>query len=500
MKLRPFCEFVEEKRGKDSKAQGQLENALSSKISLGDGNDFQPFIISDDQNSEFYGKNKNLAPLVRAFKKGANWGWSKDDASGEDKPVKVGSKKLYLTGGALRDHLTGKKPRNIELTTNSSPDEVYQILKQNDFQFAGGEKDKDKFPVGKSIFWVKETDKRGRPYMFGIRNKEDEYELSIFSKTPKGIKTDDKEPGNHADDAAGRDFTINAMSLLLGNENGPNKDLTDFYGGAHHLKSGRIAAIGDLGEKLKEDPSRALRYVRMLSRYGDPSKVSDEEKEIIRNSADGLKKLDMKDIIGEFSKGMDYEDQDHRKYLKMYNDLGLLGAVFPGMKLDTNLPKELKEIGDKNAPIAWMLRNHDPKEIEGILGDKYNPDDLKKITFLIKSLKLGDNVDEDTLEDLMNSYIKSGVPSRKFKTWATKLGGKNSHAVDAFLQHSMSPRVKATMMGDDGSEKPAKEFEDLFDPFTNKPADPQSVDKRKRLLEKQNFVKILQSLMGQQRP
>lgn len=111
-----FLEFVQEKKGPAQAGNG--DTPLAAKVTLGDNNDFQPLTISDDPNSEHYGKNKNLAAIVRAFKKGANWGWSKDDKSGEDKPVKVGTKKLFLTGGALRDHLAGKKPRNMELVTD----------------------------------------------------------------------------------------------------------------------------------------------------------------------------------------------------------------------------------------------------------------------------------------------------------------------------------------------------------------------------------------------
>ena len=109
-------------------------------------------------------------------------------------------------------------------------------------------------------------------------------------KTPRGMVDKDLESGTQAEDAAGRDFTINGMYLLLSNDNGPNKELSDFYGGMHHLTSKKVAAIGgDMGSKFKEDPSRILRYVRMLTSYGDPKKVSEEEKEMLKKaSQEGL--------------------------------------------------------------------------------------------------------------------------------------------------------------------------------------------------------------------
>ena len=68
-----FTQYVQ-LREQDEKKKGGGQHKgtepLSSKVSLGDGNDYEPFTVSDDKNSEHYGKNKNLAPVVRAFKKG----------------------------------------------------------------------------------------------------------------------------------------------------------------------------------------------------------------------------------------------------------------------------------------------------------------------------------------------------------------------------------------------------------------------------------------------
>lgn len=482
---RTFLEFVQDKK----KGMGE-EAPIVSRVSLGEENDFPPLMISDDPNSEHYGKNKNLAPIVRAFKKGGNWGWSKDEKTGEDKPVKVGTKKIYMTGGALRDHLAGKKPRNVELVTNCSPDEAYHILTQNKFEFIGDQAEAQAVDPHKNVFWVKTKDKKGRPYSFGIRVKGDEFELSVFTKTSKSKDGKILEPGTQADDAMSRDFTINSMYLLLSNDNGPNKEVHDMYGGMHHLKSGKIAAVGDLGSKLKEDPMRALRLARMMARYGDPKKMSEEEKQVIRNATEGLGEADPKDIMDEFQKGLNYDDTDTRGFLKIYNDLGLLPFVFPGMNLDTKLPKQLRELGDKHAPIAWMLRMHDPKEVETTLAGKWKPEDLKKIVFLIKSLGMNDQMDPNSLDDMTKSYMGSGISSRKLKDWVTKLGGKHEGIIDAFLQHAMSPRVKVHQASPEGVEAVTQEFTDLVDPFTGDVRYDEA-EQRKKTLEWENFRKIL---------
>jgi len=482
--VRSFLEFVEEKKqdgGDDKKPVG-----VASKTSLGDGNDFKPFTVSDDPNSEHYGSNASLAPVVRAFKKGANWGWSKDDKSGEDKAVKISGKKLFLTGGAVRDHLAGKKPRNIELTTNASPDEIYHILKQNEFEFEG-ENNKD---GGKQSFWVMEKDTNGRPIKFGIRVKNDEYELAVFSANPKGIPGEFK-PSTQEEDAASRDFTMNALSLALTNDNGPNKDVQDFFGGLHHLKGGQVIPIGDFTKKLSEDPKRALRYARMLSRYGKPETVQPKDKEALQGIVPKLGDCDRGEITDEFSKIFNYEDGDSREAMKIYSDLGLLDGIFPGMSLDKELPKELKEMGDKHMPLAWMMRQNPPEEIEFNMTG-FKPELLKKIMFLVNSLGLGESVDPSSLADLRNNYFGSGVTTRGFKNWSTKLAKKDERLVDAFIQHVRSPRVK--IYSSDETNEIHEDFKNLVNPFTGK-IDPVQVEEYKKQLEYRNFQEILKKHM-----
>lgn len=509
MKVRSFQEYKllreESSEGGKKKANGASSDlgAIGTKVSLGDNNDFQPFEISDDPKSEHYGKNKNLAPVVRAFKNGANWGWSRDDSTGNDKAVKIGGKKLFLAGGAVRDHLKGKKARNIELATNASPDEVYHVLKQNGFEFVndkgavngsnGPKVSPNRKEGNRQFFWVDQTNKNGRPFTFGLRVNEDEFSLEVFRKTPRGMVPNELEPGTQAEDAAGRDFTINGMYVLLSNDNGPNKELNDFFGGMHHLTSGRVASIGDMKHKFKEDPSRIMRYVRMLSCYGDPKKIPEEEKKTIANSAGGLKKLDKKTVFDEFKKGMDKDDTDPREYMKIFRDLGLLDHLFPGKQIDGNLPKELSEFGDKHMPLAWMLRGNTPDSLDDLGMDK---EDMQKIKFLIKSLGVNENMDGNGLTDLIQGYLQSGISGRKLREFTTKLGGMDPSIMDAFLSYAKSPRIKSFQLGEDGVESISPEFQDLIDPFSGEP-DHNRMEERKKEMELRNFKRQLEYMRPQ---
>lgn len=473
--MKSFLEFVEEKQGTNPESNGDKEKGIASRTSLGDGNDFKPFVVSDDPNSEFYGSNSALAPVIRAFKKGANWGWSTDSKTGEDKPVKIGSKKLYLIGGAVRDHLAGKKPRNVELATPSSPDEIFQILKQNGFEFGG--KEDNKAPQS---FWVLEKDTRNRPFKFGVRVKNDQYELSVFGSNVEG----EFKSASHEEDSKNRDFTINALSLLLTNDNGPNKEVNDFYGGLHHLKAGQIVPIGDLSSKLEEDPLRIPRFARMLSKYGKPETLGAKEREIISSKAPLLAKVDRSKLADEFMRIFD--SGDPRGHLQVYSDLGLLQNIFP-LDLDTDMPKELSEIGDKHMPLAWMMRKAMPQEIENGM-DGFDPELKKKILFLIKTMGLNQQMMPEHLYELKNEFYTSGVSSRSLKAWATKLIKKDEKLVDAFIEHVKSPRINFYVS--ENSEQIAPEFSDFYNPI-NGYFDQTQAEFRRQVLELANFKKLL---------
>ena len=479
MLKKSFLEYVQLREADENK-----DKSVNSKISLGDGNDLKPFYVGDDPNGEHYGKSKNLAPIIRAFKKGANWGWGKDDKTGDDKPVKITGKKLYLTGGALRDHLAGRKPRNIELATNASPDEVFRVLSQNKFKFID-EKEKD--DAKGNVFFVSSINNFDRPFSFIIKVKNDEYELGVLTKTPKGKNGGKPESGTHAEDAASRDFTINSMYLTLSNDNGPNKELHDFHGGLHDLLMNKVSTIGNMEDSFGEDPLRMIKFGRMIDRYGDLDKVSAEDKEAISKNLEKIKGLNKDDVLDEFLRGLKHDDVDSRKYIGNYDKLGLLDSIFPDFNLDKDLPKELSELGDKHAPISYMMRMNHPMKIKSI---GFPQDILNKVLFLTKSFGLHPSMNEDDLDELRNSFMSSGMTGRKFKEFAGKLGGKDDNTIDSFLNHANSPRVRVIIVKD-GEEVINKEFEDLHNPITKHPFDVDAVDRRRKKLEHGAFKKHL---------
>ena len=85
------------------------------------------------------------------------------------------------------------------------------------------------------------------------------------------LRRDERTDGRHAEvaftddwreDAARRDFTINAMSAT------PDGTLHDYFGGQADLAAGRVRFVGDPATRIAEDHLRLLRFFRFHAWYG----------------------------------------------------------------------------------------------------------------------------------------------------------------------------------------------------------------------------------------
>lgn len=517
--------------GGGDKKNEKPTDSLHSNITLGQDNDYPPFVVSDRKgNREHGGKNANLAPIIRAFKDGASWGATKEKDSGELKDVKISGKKLYLVGGSVRDIIMGRTPNDLDLTTDATPEEIEKILGQNGFV----KRDKEEFEDGeehqerrrketgydgpspqdahdKSFFHLG-TDEHGEPFVYGVVVNGEMFELATFRKDHKGgdnTKLNKVAHGTHADDASRRDFTMNQMYIQLDNPDGENKKLIDHHGGIHDLKAGRIKFVGDANERLEEDPVRALRGARFAHRYGQGDKaISGDERKAIKDfmpklldrmklPSDDPKKLAPERIHKEIMKTLKYNDVDPSKYLKTCRELGLCDAMFPGLDINDEFPEGMGSFhGSPPHVLAHILSgNQDMKGLLKALNNlKYSNEDSSKISHLIKMLRFNPSmVDADGLEGLMKSHLGSGLSDRTVSDWMTKVGGRKPHEAEALFKHFGSPRVKVAYSGGSGP------FDDLINPITMRPhpTTAHMIGRRKRDMEHQNFHKLLQGLAPQ---
>ncbi|WP_240789992.1 CCA tRNA nucleotidyltransferase [Roseomonas sp. HF4] len=120
------------------------------------------------------------------------------------------------------------------------------------------------------------------------------------------------------EDAARRDFTINAMSLA------PDGALFDYFGGRADLAAGLVRFVGDPDTRLAEDYLRALRFFRFQARYGrgapDAAAVA-----AIRRAVPGLARLSVERVWMEVKRILAVPDPVPA--VALMAETGVLGAV-----------------------------------------------------------------------------------------------------------------------------------------------------------------------------
>ncbi len=150
----------------------------------------------------------------------------------------------YVVGGAVRDLLLGLRPKDFDVATNASPEDVHKLFRRSRL-------------IGRRF--------KLAHVMFG----EETVEVSTFrartaSETDEhGRVLRDNIYGTREDDAIRRDFTVNALYYDPSGET-----ILDYHNGLRDLRQKSVRIIGDARARYREDPVRMLRAVRFAAKLG----------------------------------------------------------------------------------------------------------------------------------------------------------------------------------------------------------------------------------------
>lgn len=231
----------------------------------------------------------------------------------------------YLVGGAVRDFLLGIEPKDYDISTTATPEEVKKIF-------------------GRSARII------GRRFrIVHIYRSRNIYEISTFRRTPteeerKGRIDDDgllvwrdNEWGTPQEDAFRRDFSANALFMDPLEDN----KIIDYCGGMNDIKEGVVRCLGEPEVRFSEDPVRMLRAMKLVGQYG--FKLDAGVEKYIKELAPTISLVSQRRLFEEILK-LTYKPYC-ASTLKACHEVGLLEHLLPEVDSLMKTPDAEKFLG-----------------------------------------------------------------------------------------------------------------------------------------------------------
>jgi poly(A) polymerase len=150
----------------------------------------------------------------------------------------------YLVGGGVRDLLLGQQPKDFDIATNATPEQIRQLFKNCRL-------------IGRRFRLAHRMFGRDLIEVATFRGHHQEPSKNVSQQSKEGMLLRDNVYGTIDEDAERRDFTVNAMYYNIG-----DYSIHDYAGGHEDLEDKLIRLLGDPETRYREDPVRMLRAIR----------------------------------------------------------------------------------------------------------------------------------------------------------------------------------------------------------------------------------------------
>ena len=155
----------------------------------------------------------------------------------------------FIVGGAVRDLVLGIRPKDFDVATNATPDQVQKLFRKA--RLIGR-----RFQIVHVTFFGK-----GHPEIIEVSTFRALLDNAGDHVAESGRILRDNVWGSQNEDAARRDFSINAMYYDPSSET-----VLDYHGGMADIQKKTLRIIGDPAKRYREDPIRMLRAIRFSAK------------------------------------------------------------------------------------------------------------------------------------------------------------------------------------------------------------------------------------------
>ena len=221
----------------------------------------------------------------------------------------------YIVGGAIRDLLLERAPKDFDIGCSATPEEVRQVFGRRSARIIGKRFRLTHVIYKGDLFEVSTFRKAPVEAGHNERTLPNEEEL------PENLIVSDNSWGTAVEDAWRRDFTVNALFY-----DPVNGELYDHTGmGLDDIKSKTVRAIGEPALRFEEDPVRMLRALKLVGQFDFTLESKTENAlfaslELLKHASPSRLALELEKIFGS-----SYGD----RHLKAFHDYGLLEYFLP---------------------------------------------------------------------------------------------------------------------------------------------------------------------------
>ena len=223
------------------------------------------------------------------------------DAKKVVKTLNKAGHETYLVGGCIRDLLLGHKPKDFDIATSATPEQVHKTFKRSRL-------------IGRRFRLVH--------IMFSSRKY---IEVATFRSGKVKTASDgaivrDNLYGTLKEDAFRRDFSVNGLYYDI-----QKSQVIDYVDGLEALNNSEIRMIGKPVERFKEDPVRMIRAIRFKVKLG--ATIDSKISKSITNQAHLLANIPAARLYDECIKL--FHNENAYEVFEQLLDFGLLNFLFP---------------------------------------------------------------------------------------------------------------------------------------------------------------------------
>jgi poly(A) polymerase/tRNA nucleotidyltransferase (CCA-adding enzyme) len=233
----------------------------------------------------------------------------------------------YLVGGCVRDSLIGRQPKDWDIATNATPEEIIPLFPKTVYE--------NKFGTVTVVNAVpREALAKWGKCLENVEVTPFRTEADYSDRRhPDKIKFSDKLE----DDLSRRDFTINALAYSPA-----DNELIDLYGGIRDIKDKVIRTVGEADKRFSEDALRLLRAIRLACELGFT--CNKEVLTSISRNAHLLKEISVERIRDEFVKMID--SPEPMNGLILSHQTGILQYIMPELEKGIGMEQKGEHIYD----------------------------------------------------------------------------------------------------------------------------------------------------------